>query len=374
MRDNASTPVLAFHDIRWNSWRWRPILERWGHIRVLINPDIIKTVGFLIDEQGNVCSTVFFVRVPLGEPGQQVFGYSYYAVTTWHSVQERVAIRFNKETGGIHDVVTCDWVTNRATEVAILPLDFSLDDYELEWIELEHFADSTDYVVHRELEPMSSKGEGHVHLTISSDPYGLGDEVFSVGLFGGHSGTVRAQPAVRFGHIALKPSEKVLAQIEGAPAPYELIEGFLIEMSTWEGQSGSPVFFRPRISDDRDFKRPKWEISYLIGMIQGMYPGHEWVKAYTKQSDELEVFAPFNMGIGITVPSKAIVGVLMNNADLKKARENKLKERKTTPKVRPAVASIQREKPFTQTAFENALKKASSKVFEPESEKKRKPA
>jgi hypothetical protein len=43
----------------------------------------------------------------------------------------------------------------------------------------------------------------------------------------------------------LKPAvgEKVLAEIE--PKDYVPIDAFLVELSTWKGQSGSPIFMNP---------------------------------------------------------------------------------------------------------------------------------
>lgn len=365
MADNASTSVLAFHDIRWNSWRWRPILERWGDIRMLLNPAITRTASFLF-VNGAIAGTIYFVEVPL-DPLSHRHGSTYYAITTYHSLvnASRIAIRFNLKGGGITDEPSLpgDWIKEKSVDTAVLPLDaLPLDDYEIEWIKLEHFADTDDHVEHVIVE--ASGPSEDVTLEITGEPYGLGDEIFSVGLFEGHSGTLQAQPAVRFGHIALKPAsgEKVLAETE--PGEYIEIEAYLIEMSTWKGQSGSPVFIRPRISDERTHKRPGWERSYLIGMIQGMYPGHERVKGYTQGGKELNVYVPFNMGIGILIPSRKIQDILMQDK-LKKDRENKLAKKKSEPNIKPSAASLNNE--FTKASFEDALKRASQKVSEPES-------
>jgi hypothetical protein len=341
---------------------------------MLINPDVVKSASFLVSN-GTVSATVFFVEVPLGEAKHDLFGSAHYAVTTYHSLlSSSVAIRFNLKNGGSVDKGTlrADWIERRSVEVAVLPLDdFPLDDYDIEWIKLRHIADSGDYLSFETIQVDEPQSGDQLTVTITGMPYGTGDEVFSVGLFEGHSGQLRAQPAVRFGHIALRPAEgeKVLAQIEADPAPYVLIEGYLIEMSTWQGQSGSPVFFRPHISEERSHKRPGWEVSFLVGMIQGMYPGREWVKGYTQQSEELNIRAPFNMGIGIAIPAKNIVEVLMDDK-LKNARAEKLK---TPPelRVRPSRASISADEGLpSRESFDDVLRRVSSKVSEPESEKK----
>jgi hypothetical protein len=60
----------GIHDKRWNSWRWKPILEKRGHLCVLINPDLLKTSAFIVASRGPI-GTVFFVDVPLKEIGSE---------------------------------------------------------------------------------------------------------------------------------------------------------------------------------------------------------------------------------------------------------------------------------------------------------------
>src|SRR5687767_881102 len=117
---------------RWTSWRWRPILEKWGHLRVFINPRIVYTTTFLIGEDGDPVGTVFFVTAPYVMWDGDKHGKAEYAITARHCVNgEPVSIRFRRKDGSIKDVPTDpdDWVPHPETDLAALPLDtLPLDD------------------------------------------------------------------------------------------------------------------------------------------------------------------------------------------------------------------------------------------------------
>lgn len=336
MSENRSVPaasVLAFHDIRWNSWRWRPILERWGYLKVFINPDIVKTTTFLLSN-GEIASSTFFVKVPL-DPANRTLGSAYYVATTNHSVKGSVEIRFNRKGAEPEDIPTleADWYREAELDIAVWPVKIPVHNYDIEWISLDLFARDADYL---HVEPIQVDEVFNVLI----QRYGIGDEVFSVGLFEGHSGTSLAQPVVRFGHIALRPAlgEKVFAEIDPA-AELVPMDAFLVEMSAWAGQSGSPVFLRPYpFIGERDHKNTDSELNYLIGMIQGFYPGEQDVKINGQEA----TLSPLNMGIGIVIPSYVITEVLMR-PKLREGREKTLRDKRANPKIRPSAASINKE-------------------------------
>lgn len=98
MSEDTSTTILYFRDSRVHSWRWQPLMQKWGQLAMFIDPDYLKTTTFLI-ENGEPIATVFFVRMPLLNPRVPV-DYDYYAVTTKHSLSgEEVSIRFNETWG-----------------------------------------------------------------------------------------------------------------------------------------------------------------------------------------------------------------------------------------------------------------------------------
>jgi hypothetical protein len=65
---------------------------------------------------------------------------------------------------------------------------------------------------------------------------GVGDEVFMVGRFIGHSGEQKNLPIARFGNIAMMPSENLVNGLGNKRQHY------LIEVRSVSGFSGSPVF------------------------------------------------------------------------------------------------------------------------------------
>jgi hypothetical protein len=324
---------------------------------VFINPDILKTATFLVVNSEPV-STVFFIGWPLSKGSS-----AYYAATTYHSVKNsKASIRFNRKEGRPEDIpfLPQDWVKHPLTDVAVLPLEIPLDKYDIEFIEPHKIAESMDFIRTHEI-PKHQITEGLA--------YGTGDEVYSVGLFGGHHGEDLAQSVARFGHIAMKPEqgEKIFAEIDPPPADLVPIDAFLVEIAAWEGQSGSPVFLRTNVNDYRwqpvPGKRPLIERNYLIGMMQGFYPGKQGVRIDGNEA----TLEPLNMGIAIVIPAPNIMEVLM-----KKELENRRESMAQGPKVRPSRASISSEQStgeaqdITPEGFEDALRRASRKISSPD--------
>jgi hypothetical protein len=297
----------------------------------MIDPDILKTATFLMvnDEPS---ATVFFKQL-FTEKGP---GTASYAITTKHSIPTNpnsvVAIRFNLRIGGTEDqyFTPADWITSLTSDVAVLPLEIPLDNYDIRFV--PNTASTKNHlVIYIQRHPLSKpgpEGEREIELKVPSWEYGTGDEVFTVGLFQGHTGQKLAQPVARFGHIALKPAEgeKILAEIHSELTP---IDAFFVEMGTWKGQSGSPVFLHAAptmeeklsgmLSDFPQFSpQPK---DYLIGMIQGFYPGIEKVKIDGKDAE----LSSLQMGIGIIIPTPSIIEVLLYEP-LKEQRERLRKE------------------------------------------------
>jgi hypothetical protein len=283
---------------------------------MFVNPDVIKTTSFLISD-GERIGTVFFVEVGLSnDPENSLFGSAFYAVTAKHCIHDPLAIRFPLVSGGTENVETlsADWITHGETDVAVLPLRFSLKRYDVKPLVLRKFASDRDHL---------ARFPSATEDTIPTLQYGTGDEVFSPGLFRPDVGPEIVQPMVRFGHVALKPAvgEKVFAEIE--PKDYVPIDAFLVELSTWKGQSGSPIFMNPW---EPEFRRPDAvelePYSFLVGMIQGFYPAEENVEI----NDSPAKVSGLNTGIGIVIPAEYIRDVLMSER-LKKDREAMLSER-----------------------------------------------
>jgi hypothetical protein len=151
-----------------------------------------------------------------------------YLVTARHNVEKAerfgdLYLRANLKAGGA-EIVRLDgqwhYPDNEASDVAVIPVGPGAE-FDITSIGRDDLA--TDEVAGR---------------------YGLGvgDEVFSVGLFTRHRGKTRNVPLVRSGIVAAMPGEP----LEDPTSGFEY-HAYLVEMRSIGGLSGSPVFclFRP---------------------------------------------------------------------------------------------------------------------------------
>ncbi len=292
---------------------------------MFVNSDLIKTTSFLID-QGERVGTVFFVEVGLGDdPRNNQFGSAFYAITARHCVDKSVAIRFPLISGGTEDkdILSADWIKHPKTDVAVLPLRFPLGSYDIKPLAFRRFAYDRNYLTRypSSLERLDERKPALEYVT--------GDEIFTTGLFRQDIGPALTHPVFRFGHIALKPTSGEKIRIEIKPKEYVQVEAFLVELATWKGQSGSPIFMNPW---EPEFRRPdvfemsSREISFLVGMAQGFYPGEQEVEIDHNKA----LISGLNTGIGVVIPS-TYIGELLMSEQLNKDRDIMLKE-KSKPK------------------------------------------
>ncbi|MEK6300030.1 MAG: hypothetical protein AABO41_04860 [Acidobacteriota bacterium] len=323
---------------------------------MLIDPRVLLTSTFLVIDDANgqpqPSSTVFFVAWFMSGGVQ-----AYYAVTTRHSISSPiVSIRFNLRAGGTEDqaFLAEEWVIHPSTDVAVLPLEIPLSAYNIDFVRIHNFA-ARDWL---NVIPQPSSPDEILGMLPA---YGTRDEIFTVGLFEGHTGERMTQPVARFGHIALKPkpTEKILAEIDSPDLTP--INAFLVEMAVWKGQSGSPVFIRV-FTEAPAHKFSRFGDTYcLIGLIQGLYPGYQDVRI----NDQPATLSPLQMGIGIVVPAPDIREALMQKP-LEEQREKLKKDKQQNPKIRPSAASIKREAEITKESFEDILKRVRWKASESE--------
>lgn len=194
-------------------------------------------------------------------------------------------------------------------------------------------------------------------------PIGEGDDVFIVGMFSRHYGEEQLLPIVRFGNIALMPHEPVETQISPAKdAPYVQIDVYLVEVRSWGGHSGSPVwvyFPSTRVStqgvrfNDLAATQP-----VLLGLVQAHYPidPDEPVLGDIDGNSSLAA----NAGIAIVVPADKIREVLMDDQDLTKERDDILAERNRRERERsgPVLDSQEPEQPDDEfERFEDLTRK-----------------
>jgi hypothetical protein len=144
---------------------------------------------------------------------------------------------------------------------------------------------------------------------------GVGDEIFSVGLFAKHWGKTRNVPLVRSGIIAAMPGEPLQDPTSGIE-----YQAYLVEMRSIGGLSGSPVF--AYFGVDRilveDHVQPYFTTSiYLLGLIRGHWPKTgEWLSDFeTSEADTI------NTGIAIVTPIQDVIALIEGDEELTRRRK-----------------------------------------------------
>lgn len=218
---------------------------------------------------------------------------------------------------------------------------------------------------------------------------GAGDDVFMVGRFVNHAGKQRNTPSLRFGSIAMLPFEKVKL------ADGHMQEAFLVEVRSISGYSGSPVFvYKPkkeRIRDPNerafDLTSSNWGrsrsrqetitelvgIPELLGIDCGHIPKREKVVNGAGTPHPQGWRVDTNTGMAVVIPAWRLYD-LLNKPELVMQRKEKdekhLKEKESESTVVADTESV--DTTLTQASYEDALRRASSRVSEPESENKTK--
>ncbi|MBN2213973.1 MAG: trypsin-like peptidase domain-containing protein [Bacteroidales bacterium] len=145
-----------------------------------------------------------------------------------------------------------------------------------------------------------------------------GDEAFFTGLFTRHFGMEKNIPIVRFGRVALISKEKVLFD-------NQLMDLYLIETTSFGGNSGSPLFFRlgTRRLDNRIIVE-NYEY-YLGGIIQG-YFGEFTKPGYINVPSGRVLWPIENSGIAAVVPANKLYEILYSDELIQKRNKFILKK------------------------------------------------
>lgn len=204
--------------------------------------------------------------------------------------------------------------------------------------------------------------------------FGAGDDTFMVGRFTTHAGKQRNTPSLRFGSIAMLPFDKLKL-----PSGY-MQEAFLVETRSMSGYSGSPVFvYRPketsrhRTVDHWNQQRYESSITDLVGtpILLGIDCGH--VTKYQKIVDRMNNPHPqgwkveSNTGMAMVIPAWRLED-LLNKPELIIQRKQKDHEYLEEQEAEETVAlDVEKPEGLKKTTYQNALKRASTKVSESES-------
>lgn len=342
------------------------VTVRNGHFRIEREPDpsvrvhdfTLKCVGFVGEvthrdstgTYGDLHATGFFVSVPCETPEMKAKGAcAVYFVTAKHVVTDlqggEVYFLVNKIGGGtttFESTVGNRWwfhPTDESADVAVAQV----------W-------------PHRTADIIS------VSITQLATPellaeldIGIGDQVYSTGLFTPAPGTARNVPILRYGNIAMMPGEQIQTDLGFADV-------YLIEARSLGGVSGAPVFVRPtidfRIADRKGQGRDAFAAGLGFALL-GVMHGHwdikesEMNKAFFDHDRRRGV----NMGIAIVTPAIKIIETINQTELLEMRREG---ERQETRKMVPGTDSAKPKEPdFTKEDFETALTKASRKIEKP---------
>ena len=143
-----------------------------------------------------------------------------------------------------------------------------------------------------------------------------GDDVFFTGLFLGHFGKNKNYPIVRFGKVAMIPDEQV--EWDGT-----LMDLYLMEAQSFEGNSGSPVFFYLEKTRNSGVFNSGNKV-LLAGIVQGNFSKGSMV---TMNETGDVSFTIDNIGISAVVPAYKLHEVLYSKdlIDQRKSTVNGLR-------------------------------------------------
>lgn len=301
--------------------------------------------------------TAFFVRVNLDPdaPLDDNLGpFVVYAVTARHCItdcdeRQPIYIAVNNKQGGKKPIRTYkrNWKWHKGTDVAICEVGHEFELIAASWI---HFS---------LLVPKEGPPDRHILL---------GEDVMTIGLYFRFPGKHTIQPVARFGHISLLPNEneKIAIQLDKNSQVTTPVDAYLVEVTSWEGQSGSPVFVSfgniyewvtiagQGVEQKVMIVRPP---PLCIGLLHG-----SWIDELPPQHGS-NVVHRMNMGLTPVIPSHRIIEKLMEDELVKERKDRFGKEPKQKP---PRPMSLEKQ-PFTKGKMDDALKRASRKVSEPES-------
>jgi hypothetical protein len=351
---------------RWNG-RYR--IERDYDPTVRVPDFVLKSVGFVCPVErrdsggvptGEPHATGFFISVPCEHPEMQAKGAcAVYFVTAKHVLdglkKSEIFFAVNKIGGGkttMERIIGDRWwyhPTDKTADVAVAQV---WPSYDADLISVNIMQLGTPEL-------------------LSAVNIGIGDEVYSTGLFLPVDGTHQNVPILRQGNLAMMPAEQIQTELGYA-------DMYLVEARSLGGISGSPVFVRPTI----EFKVPERKTGKVMdvfgaglgAILLGLMHGHWDIKEQEMNQARFvhDRKHGVNMGIAMVVPAIKILETINQEALVNIRREG---ERKATSKMVPGMDSARPKHGDTQTTetgfefavpsseqFLDGLKKATRKV------------
>ncbi|MDD5054665.1 MAG: hypothetical protein PHZ00_00165 [Candidatus Peribacteraceae bacterium] len=222
-----------------------------------------------------------------------------YVVSNVHVVQNGcVTLRINKKDGSCEaiEIPMASWIAHTdSDDVCVAPITFDIP--------------STWAINPLEWENYCPTSERFQELNV-----GVGDDVFMLGRFSGHSGRTYNQPLARFGNIAMMDGGERVKDGRGL-----LVDAYLIEMRSLPGFSGSPVFvaigagsYRGVYGNELKARMMPFytETIGLIGIDTGHKPVTNPVLHESGKKFEPHLYVTQNSGIAIVAPYYKIIDIL----------------------------------------------------------------
>jgi hypothetical protein len=282
-----------------------------------IPPEYKKPVVFIFikDENDKIVpsGTGFFVEMP-----DSINNISFnYLITAKHVIQkprtnifyDSIFVRINKRQSGF-DTIPLQLIAQNGFENFVMDQDQGID---IAVIPLAPDFRKYDYLGYPESMLFASKEE------LDSSYLKEGTNIFYTGLFSPYLGYNSNNPIVRFGRLALLPHEKIFW--DSSSVKQEL---FLVETTTYGGNSGSPLFCYYIAQNIGGGLTVVPKPVKLAGIIKG-YSGEKTPVEYVESGMNLTYTS--NVGITAVIPSYLLYSILEGDV-LKTTREQILKQLK----------------------------------------------
>jgi hypothetical protein len=211
--------------------------------------------------------------------------YWVFVVTCRHLIEkEFLYLRINTIDSGykIFETKETDWFPDPTEDLAIYLLPFDSD------LNVSYIIDGKD-TVDQDL--------------ISRINIGPGDDVYIVGRFIQHDGIQQNTPVVRFGNLAMLPSEPVYNdEIKLETLCY------LVDVRLREGFSGSPVFVQcfNRFSREGSESSGPWNVEKLLGICWGGFKTKQDVRIGNGDTTIPGYAVPIHEAMACVIPSERI--------------------------------------------------------------------
>jgi hypothetical protein len=273
-----------------------------------VGDELLKCVGFVGEQLGkdsrissiDPYATGFFATVPSSTGAMQFIVF----ITAKHVAADlkgkKICFLVNEKDGGVtllRDIDNRWWFhpTDITADVAVLACSHD-PNLDYRGISTEDFL-TPERMIERKI--------------------GIGDEVFSVGLFTFAPGTKRNMPIVRHGNVAMIPDEQIQTELGYADV-------YLVESRSIGGLSGSPVFVRQTVGLAGTLNDGTTESLNGLGrwFLLGLMHGHWDIKESEMNKPHFthDPQRGVNLGISIVVPAYKILETV-NRPELVAMRE-----------------------------------------------------